>query len=554
MDLLDACHRPRLVMTTPGPGSLRPAGASIPVPRAFPLDMGPSLPRLGLRPRRSLSHFAVRLPARLGGPRRGGATLGLLLAAATAAVLAAPLAHHGAGAGASHQHPTDPPAAHRPLADFAHQAPPALPPASAVPAPPPPDVAGAPPLRRHELFGFAPYWTLDLSPGFDLRSLSTIAYFAVDAGPDGTIQQSGDGWTGYSSQALATLVTRAHSSGVRVVLTVKNFDDAQIHTLVSDPAAADRLAQQLIAAIRAKNMDGANLDVEATGGADRAGYATFVTRVARTLHAANPHWQVTVDTYAGSAANPDGFFDVAAMAPAVDAFFVMAYDMYGDGNRAQPNAPLDNYSPNDTTAMAAYTAAVPASKLLLGTPFYGYDWRVDADKPNAAALGDPSPTTYAEIVGAAHQPQWDAKGSVPFTTYQAGDGSWHQTYYDDPRSLAMKAQLVNRFRLRGLGIWALGMDGNDPAMMAALLGHAPPLKAQPAGSGATPAPSASQPSGSSAPTAGTPSGGSHSSPTPTPKSSPTPTPSPSDSGAPAPTAPPPPSLTPPPLPSAPVAP
>jgi len=47
---------------------------------------------------------------------------------------------------------------------------------------------------------------------------------------------------------------------------------------------------------------------------------------------------------------------------------------------------------------------------------------------------------------------------------------------DDPTSLALKAQLANYFHIAGVGIWALGMDGNNPAMLAALLGNAPVAK------------------------------------------------------------------------------
>jgi spore germination protein YaaH len=489
-----------------------------------------------------------------GGVHRGGAAAGLVVAVATAAVLAAPLARSATGAHAQ-QHPTDPPAAQRPgLAVVqAGSGPLQLAPASQAPAPPPPDVATAA-LRPHEIFGFAPYWTLDISPGFDLHSLSTLAYFAVDAGPDGTVQHSGDGWTGYSSEALAALITRAHQSGVRVVLTVKNFDNGQLHALSTTPGAADRLGAQLVDLLRAKNMDGVNLDFEGTGSADRQPFAAFVTHLAQTLHAANPHWQVTADTYAGSASDSGSYYDVAAMAPALDAFFVMAYDMYGDGSHAQPNAPLSGYPSNDTDAMSAYTSVVPAAKVLMGMPFYGYDFAVADNQPNSAATGDPRPQTYSQVVAAKHPVMWDTRGQVPFTSYQDAGGAWHELYYDNPQSLALKAQLVNKFKLRGLGVWALGMDGNDPAMMAALLGHAAPLKVIIPGKGtATAGPTSPPPSSAGAPSSG--GGGAPPPPPPPPPNSsqpsPAPSPSPTDpgSGGPPPPPPPPPAPTPPPLPT-----
>ena len=53
---------------------------------------------------------------------------------------------------------------------------------------------------------------------------------------------------------------------------------------------------------------------------------------------------------------------------------------------------------------------------------------------------------------------------------------WHETFFDDPTSLALKAQLANWFHIAGVGIWALGMDGNNPADLPTLLGNAPAAK------------------------------------------------------------------------------
>ena len=75
-------------------------------------------------------------------------------------------------------------------ADQQQSAPLHLPQATAAPAPAPPSLADEPPLQPHEVFGFAPYWTLSQSTGFDVNGLTTIAYFSIgvqrrrDAGRD----------------------------------------------------------------------------------------------------------------------------------------------------------------------------------------------------------------------------------------------------------------------------------------------------------------------------------------------------------------------------------
>ena len=190
-----------------------------------------------------------------------------------------------------------------------------LPVATAPPALAPPTLADAPPLRPHEVFGFAPYWTLDQSAAFNVNEMSTIAYFSIDVNPDGTLNQSGPGWDGYQSQALSSLISRAHGAGDRVVLTVTCFDQAALDRLTSSTSAPSTLATALIGAVQAKNLDGVNLDFEGSGSADQAGVTRLVTQVSTAIHGVNPHYQVTMDTYASSAGDPGGFYNILRPGP-----------------------------------------------------------------------------------------------------------------------------------------------------------------------------------------------------------------------------------------------
>jgi hypothetical protein len=419
-----------------------------------------------------------------------------------------------------------PHAAHRPGAESGENAPMAmmeeslanhplnLTPATIVPVPAPEAIAKAGRLRPHELFAFAPYWTLDRAAGFELRGLTTLAYFGVDVAGNGAVIREGNGWEGYQSQQLAELITRAHKAGIRVVLTAKTFKETALHQLATDPNAARRLARDLAAAIKAKNLDGANLDFEGFGTRDRARFPRFIGAVAKALHEANPAWQVTVDTYVTSAQVEDGFFDVAALARVVDALFVMGYDMYATGV-ASPNAPLPRY----VSAIEAYVTKVPAGKIILGTPFYGYDWPTVSNAPHARATGPKTPIPYGDIVAAGWPRYWDADAQSPWTAYKVGN-QWHEVYYDDPSSLAQKARVAHRYRVRGLGAWALGMEGEDSALIQALLGKAVGILAGPAGPART---VTSEPVHTTSP-----------SPKPTKKPAPKPSPSASPSESPTP--------------------
>jgi hypothetical protein len=346
--------------------------------------------------------------------------------------------------------------------------------ATSAPAPAPPAVADSAPLQSHEVFGYAPYWTLPQSSGFDVTDLTTLAYFSVDANADGTLDESGPGWNGYESQDLVDLVNRSHAAGDRVVLTITCFDQQTLDAITSDPNAPGRLTAALTAAIEAKHLDGVNFDFEGEGSGDQAGLTNLVTKVSDALHATDPHWQVTMAVYASAAGDPGGFYDIGAIAPAVDGFFVMAYDM-NSRSTPSPTSPLFGGNFSDAETIEQFLKVVPASKIILGLPYYGYDWPTTGGTATAAATGPESPLSYATIKAAGHPTYWDATTETPWTSYQVGT-QWHTTYYDDPTSMALKAQLANYFHIGGVGIWALGMDGNDPAMIAALLGNAPVAK------------------------------------------------------------------------------
>ena len=349
-----------------------------------------------------------------------------------------------------------------------------LPAATTPPAPAPPSLAGAPPLKSHEIFGFAPYWTLPEASGFALNDLTTIAYFSVDVNADGSIDRSGPGWAGYESQDLSDLITASHAAGVRVVLTATCFDQATLNALSSSPTAASTLASSLVELLQAKNLDGVNLDFEGQGSEDSQGLDHLVAQVSQTLDAADPHYQLTMDTYASSAGDPQGFYDIAGLAPYVDAFFVMGYDM-DDPSTPSPNAALSGSSFNDQVALEQYTAVVPASKVILGVPYYGYDWPTSGPAEGDPATGAPSPVSYAQVMAGGSPIYWDPSSQTPWTSYQVGT-QWHQSWFDDPTSLALKTQMAASYHIAGVGVWALGMDANSPSMIAALLGDSPVVK------------------------------------------------------------------------------
>ncbi len=391
----------------------------------------------------------------------------------------------------------------------------ALAPATAAPTAAPTSLTELPPLAARENFAFAPYWTLAQSPTFDITGLSTLAYFSIDVNGNGTLDESGPGWDGFQSQDLADLISRAHAAGARVVLTVTDFGQSSLNALTSSPSAAGTLSGTLIPLLQSKSLDGVNFDFEGEGSGDQTGLTNLITSVSGSLRSADPHWQITMDTYASSAGDAGGFYNIPALAPAVDAFFVMDYELNLAGT-ASAASPLTSGMFSSQTTLAQYTAAVPASKVILGTPFFGIDWPTNNGTMGATATGGAADIPDSQAQGNGPE-YWDPVTDTAWTSYQVG-GQWHESYYEGENGLYDVSQLATHYGARGVGIWALGMEGNGAKLIASLDGISPggppgtgpqaTSSSAPTAAAPTPAPAAPTPrapaAAAPAPTASTP--------------------------------------------------
>ena len=115
-------------------------------------------------------------------------------------------------------------------------------------------------------------------------------------------------------------------------------------------------------------------------------------------------------------------------------------------------------------------------KVILGLPNYGYQWPTTtkdlhaATLPSAPATGTHGavPLARAAQLAARYGRHWDADQLVAWTRWRAHACAscpltWHELYYDDTASMAIKYDLVNAQGLRGVGFWHLnyGADRTD---------------------------------------------------------------------------------------------
>lgn len=126
---------------------------------------------------------------------------------------------------------------------------------------------------------------------------------------------------------------------------------------------------------------------------------------------------------------------------------------------------------------------MPADKIVLGVRFVGTGWQGVGPTNNGLYQTDtgPAPGTW-DLPGAApsgsfgyqdiednylasYTRSWDNEAQVPWL-YNAGTGI--MISYEDPQSLAAKADYVLSKQLGGIMIWELGADDDQDTLVNAI--------------------------------------------------------------------------------------
>jgi spore germination protein YaaH len=319
----------------------------------------------------------------------------------------------------------------------------------------------------------------------DYSTLTTVAFFAVDALPDGGLLTTIDGapteeWAAWTSDWMDDVIRLAQGAGCKVVLTVTRFawssaERSETVELLASPDARARLADAIADAVIARGVDGVNLDFEPIPFEVRYEYVSFVRLLRQELDERQAGLFLTFDA-TGHIAN----YRIADLTAegAADAVFVMAYPFKGAGSkRAGAVSPLTGVNYGVPETVDAYLARTSADKVILGLPYYGFEWSTETKYPHSLTraagptYGNPRSQQigYAIDFAAVHGRRWDAGQLVPWTRwrYRACPScplTWRQLYYDDVESLALKYDMVIDRNLAGVGLFKIGNDTGHPEL------------------------------------------------------------------------------------------
>jgi chitinase len=163
----------------------------------------------------------------------------------------------------------------------------------------------------------------------------------------------------------------------------------------------------------------------------------------------------------------------------VDTVNLMAYDYYEPDSDAITghHAPLytnpaDPKRVSDDNSVQEYErAGVPASKIVLGVPFYAHVWgQVSEVNQGLFQLGKEIPHQYAASLDGPEAMlkngfirYWDPIASAPYL-YSAEKQIF--VSYDDPQSLRLKCKYVLAHKLRGIMFWDYESDTSGALLNA----------------------------------------------------------------------------------------
>lgn len=254
------------------------------------------------------------------------------------------------------------------------------------------------------------------------------------------------------------MITLAKNYGIAPILTLTPFGaDGQfsnylITRVINSDEAKTQLIASLVSEVTERGFEGVDIDFEYILADDRIAFAQFVSEVRTAINALGYPVSValapkTSDTQVGLLYEGK---DYALLGEAADYVLLMTYEWGYTYGPPMAVSPL-----NKVREVVEYALTkIPAEKINLGIPNYGYDWTLPYVRGTSKArtIGNIEAVQLAISQGVPIQ--FDEVAQSPFFTY-VQNGLTHEVWFEDVRSIYGKFGLVREYGLRGMSYWQI---------------------------------------------------------------------------------------------------
>ena len=313
----------------------------------------------------------------------------------------------------------------------------------------------------HEVIGYLPYWQYETYPFLDYSLLTQINYFSAELNGYGDIINDHN-WNNIA------FIDYAQERGVKVKLCATLFVSSELTTLLSSNVNRANAINNLLDKVILRGADGIDIDFELVPSSQRENLVIFMEELSEAFHQALDSPIITMATPAVDWSNA---WDYNQLAQITDGLFIMGYNYFYAGSQtAGPVSPLGGYFYDLEYSVEDYMNKTnnQLDKLILGLPYYGYDWPVTSALEGANTTGNGEAKTYTQANNMAniYGSSYNETSNAPWISYN--DSNWQQCWYDDSLSISMKYEYAKSSNLAGVGIWALGYDSNSAQMWGSI--------------------------------------------------------------------------------------
>lgn len=280
-----------------------------------------------------------------------------------------------------------------------------------------------------------------------LPYLSWLTPFTYGITPDGGLVLPDD----------EPLIALTRAQGARPMLHLSTltvdggFSNELAGQVLNDETMQARLINAVENQLRIRGYDGLDVDFEFISAQDAAPYAAFLKRLHDRLSPQG--YLVTAALAPKTSSDQPGLLyeghDYGAVGAAVDQVLLMTYEWGYTYGPPMAVAPL----PNVRKVVEYALTEIPAQKIWLGIPNYGYDWPLPFRQgvTRATSISNTYAVDLARRYGVPIQ--FDAYAQAPWFRYTDETGVGHEVWFEDARSIQAKLELVRELELDGAGYW-----------------------------------------------------------------------------------------------------
>lgn len=251
---------------------------------------------------------------------------------------------------------------------------------------------------------------------------------------------------------------QAAINGRKSVLTLTpfgldgRFNNNLIHEMLLNDESKERLIQELLETMGIKQFAGIDVDFEFILAEDRDRFTAFVAELRERMNAEG--YLVSVALAPKTSADQKGLLyegkDYRGLGEAANEVLLMTYEWGYKYGPAMAVAPL-----NKVRQVVEYALTeIPAEKILLGIPNYGYDWTLPFVRGESEAVTIGNVEAIQIAIANNAEIQFDEVAQSPYFTYEK-DNKMHEVWFEDVRSLQRKYDLLEEYNLKGTGVWQI---------------------------------------------------------------------------------------------------